>query len=115
MAYSVASTLSITYMGAGMEKISGVDLLTGSLSFVGLGVVASLLPAVLQPLARLSPTTCVLEGMRAAVLRCASVAELWVDIFPLLVAGVDAIPLGLRVFGVGEHCAKRTGKLKRNG
>jgi ABC-2 type transport system permease protein len=122
-------------------------LLAGSLSFVGLGMVASVLPllfpergaqmtnvvqatfllisgvyypiqvlpAGLQPLARVSPATYVLEGMRAAVLEGQPLAALWPFIWPLLVAGVVAIPLGLRIFGMGERYAKRTGKLKRNG
>jgi ABC-2 type transport system permease protein len=73
------------------------------------------LPAGLQPLARVSPATYVLEGMRAAILEGSPVTELWPFIWPLLVAGVVAIPVGLRIFGMGEHYAKRTGKLKRNG
>jgi ABC-2 type transport system permease protein len=124
-----------------------IMLLAGSLSFVGLGIVASvlpllfpergaqmtnvvqalfllisgvyypieILPAAMRPLARVSPATYVLEGMRAAVLRGSGLAELWPYIWPLLVAGLVAIPVGLRVFGAGEHYAKRTGKLKRNG
>ncbi len=124
-----------------------IMLLAGSLSFVGLGIVASvlpllfpergaqmtnvvqalfllisgvyypieILPAAIRPLARVSPATYVLEGMRAAVLRGSGLAELWPNIWPLLVAGLVAIPVGLRVFGAGEHYAKRTGKLKRNG
>jgi ABC-2 type transport system permease protein len=124
-----------------------VMLLSGSLSFVGLGVMASVLPllfpergaqmtnvvqaifllisgvyypievlpAGLQPLARVSPATYVLEGMRVAILEGSPVTELWPFIWPLLVAGVVAIPVGLRIFGMGEHYAKRTGKLKRNG
>jgi hypothetical protein len=43
------------------------------------------------------------------------VAAVWGDIWPLLVIGVVAVPLGLFVFGVGERHAKRHGKLKRSG
>ena len=124
-----------------------VMLLSGSLSFVGLGIVASVLPLLfpergaqmtnvvqalfllisgvyypievlpdlLQPLARVSPATYVLEGMRASVLDGSGLAELWPFIWPLLIAGLIAIPVGLKIFGVGERYAKRTGKLKRNG
>ncbi|HHS98047.1 MAG TPA: ABC transporter permease [Chloroflexi bacterium] len=124
-----------------------VMLLAGSLSFIGLGIVASVLPllfpergaqmtnvvqavfllisgvyypievlpAWIQPLARLSPATFVLEGMRAAVLEGAPTGALWPYLWPLLVAGAVAIPLGLWIFRMGERYAKRTGKLKRNG
>ena len=122
-------------------------LLAGSLSFIGMGIVASVLPllfpergaqmtnvvqaifllisgvyypvevlpAIFQPLARISPATYVLEGMRASVLRAAGLGELWRYIWPLLIAGLVAIPLGLKIFAMGERYAKRTGKLKRNG
>jgi hypothetical protein len=40
---------------------------------------------------------------------------LWADIWPLLVIGVVAVPLGLEIFRRGEVYAKRHGKLKRSG
>ena len=124
-----------------------VMLLTGSLSFIGLGIVASVLPLLfpergaqmthviqaffllvsgvyypievlpvwMQPLARISPATFVLEGMRATILEGAPTRSLWPLVWPLLVAGVIAVPLGLWIFRLGERYAKRTGKLKRNG
>ena len=124
-----------------------VMLLAGSLSFIGLGIIASVLPllfpergaqmtnviqavfllisgvyypvevlpAWMQPLARVSPATFVLEGMRAAILEGVPTRALWPYLWPLLMAGVIAIPLGQRVFRLGERYAKRTGKLKRNG
>ncbi len=122
-------------------------LLAGSLSFIGLGILASVLPLLfpergaqmthviqaffllvsgvyypidvlpdwLQPLARISPATFVLEGMRATILEGASTRSLWPFIWPLLIAGLVALPVGLLVFRAGERYAKRTGKLKRNG
>lgn len=124
-----------------------VVLLSGSFSFIGLGIVASVLPllfpergaqmtnvlqavfllisgvyypvevlpAWIQPLARVSPATFVLEGMRAAILRGVSTASLWPYLWPALLAGVVSIPLGLTVFHQAEKYAKRTGKLKRDG
>ncbi|HEC33148.1 MAG TPA: ABC transporter permease [Chloroflexi bacterium] len=124
-----------------------VMLLAGSLSFIGLGIVASVLPllfpergaqmtnviqavfllisgvyypievlpAWMQPLAQVSPATFVLEGMRATILDGAPTRTLWPYLWPLLVAGMVAVPLGLRVFRLGEQYAKRAGKLKRNG
>jgi hypothetical protein len=45
----------------------------------------------------------------------ASLGSQWGNIWPLLVLGVVAIPLGLAVFTAGERYAKRHGKLKRSG
>jgi ABC-2 type transport system permease protein len=75
----------------------------------------SVLPAWMQAVARLSPATYVLEGVRGALLAGQPTGELWPTIWPLLVMGVVLIPVGVFVFGRAEHYAKRTGKLKRNG
>jgi ABC-2 type transport system permease protein len=122
-------------------------LLAGSLSFIGLGIVASVLPLLfpergaqmthviqallllisgvyfpvsvlpewMQPLARLSPATYVLEGMRAALLDGAGTGSLVGHLGRLVFIGVIAIPVGLAVFRQAEKYAKRTGKLKRSG
>jgi ABC-2 type transport system permease protein len=39
----------------------------------------------------------------------------WADVWPLLIIAVLATPIGLSVFKVGERYAKRHGKLKRSG
>jgi ABC-2 type transport system permease protein len=121
---------------------------TGSMSFIGLGMLAavlpllspekgmqmtniikalvllvsgvyypiSVLPAWLQPLARISPAYYMLEGMRAALLAGAGVRSLLMPaIVPVLITGVITIPTGLYVFMRAERYAKRTGVLKRNG
>jgi len=75
----------------------------------------SVLPQWMQGLARLSPATYVLEGMRMALLTGASFAQLWPFVLPLLAMGLVAVPLGVWIFGRAERYAKRTGKLKRNG
>lgn len=122
-------------------------LLVGSLSFVGVGVMGSVLPLLfpergsqmthviiallllvsgvyypievlpqaLQTLSRFSPATYVLEGTRLALLEGASVIQLWPQIWPTVLMGLLAIPLGLWVFHIAEQYAKRTGKLHRNG
>ncbi|HFD40191.1 MAG TPA: ABC transporter permease [Anaerolineae bacterium] len=122
-------------------------LLAGSLSFIGLGIVAavmpllfpergaqmthvlqaallllsgvyypvSVLPTWMQAVARFSPATYVLEGVRAGLLHGAATADLWAYIWPLLLMGLVLIPLGVFVFGQAERYAKRTGRLKRNG
>ncbi len=75
----------------------------------------SVLPPWLQVFSKLSPATYVLDGSREALLSGAPTESLWGYVWPLLVMGVIAIPVGLRVFHWAEHYAKRTGKLHRNG
>jgi len=122
-------------------------LVAGSLSFIGLGIVASVLPLLfpergaqmthviqallllisgvyfpisvlpewMQPLARFSPATYVLEGMRAALLDRAGTGALLGYLGRLMLIGAVAIPVGLAIFRQAEKYAKRTGKLKRSG
>jgi ABC-2 type transport system permease protein len=122
-------------------------MLSGSLSFIGVGIVGSVLPLLfpergsqmthviiailllvsgvyypvevlpefLQKVAVFSPATYVLDGARLALLEGTGTLELWSHIWPTLIMGVIAIPLGLWVFGIAERYAKRTGKLHRNG
>ena len=69
----------------------------------------------MQVISTISPATYALRGIRAAILEGATPADVWGDIWPLLLIGVVAIPLGLWVFRRGEQYAKRHGKLKRSG
>jgi len=75
----------------------------------------SVLPEWMQWIAKISPATYALDGIRAAVLHGATLSDLWGDIWPLLLIGAISVPLGLWVFGRGEHYAKKHGKLKRSG
>ena len=122
-------------------------LIVGCLSFVGIGIMGSILPLLfpergsqmthviiavlllisgvyypisvlpefLQKLAVLSPATYVLDGTRLALLEGTPTSELWPLIWPTLIMGLIAIPVGLWVFGMAERYAKRNGKLHRNG
>jgi ABC-2 type transport system permease protein len=124
-----------------------IALISGSLSFIGISVMAStlpllfpergaqmthiviaflllvsgvyypvsVLPEALQKLSVFSPATYVLEGVRKALLENVATAELWPYIWPALVMGIIAIPVGLKIFNIAERYAKRTGKLARNG
>jgi len=124
-----------------------VMLLAGSLSFIGVGVMGSVLPLLfpergsqmthviiailllvsgvyypvevlpgfLQKLAVYSPATYVLDGTRKALLEGTPTLQLWQYIWPTLMMGLVAIPLGLKEFGLEERYDKRTGKLHRNG
>jgi ABC-2 type transport system permease protein len=75
----------------------------------------SVLPGWMQPAARISPATYVLEGMRAALLEGAPFGRLVGQLLPLLAMGLVAVPLGVFIFSKAERYAKRTGKLKRSG
>jgi len=77
----------------------------------------SVLPMWMQPLARVSPATYVLEGLRAGLMQGQPLwsSAVWNITWPLLLTGIVSIPLGIYIFGVAERYAKRTGKLKRNG
>lgn len=122
-------------------------LAVGSLSFIGFGIMAAVLPLLfpergaqmahviqavlllvsgvyypitvlpqwMQAIARVSPATYVLEGMRAALLDGAPLGTMWPQILPLLLMGGIALPLGVFIFGRAERFAKRTGRLKRSG
>src|SRR3954452_17488140 len=124
-----------------------VVLLTGSLSFIGIGIMASTLPLLftergaqmvfiissslllisgvyypiavlpgwMQALARISPATYVLNGVRAALLDGVSLGSLRSELLILLLIGVLSIPAGVWTFGRVERYAKRMGRLKRSG
>jgi ABC-2 type transport system permease protein len=99
------------------EKGAQLGFIAQGLLLVVSGVYypVSVLPQWMQWLATISPATYALRGIRAAVLSGAGVGALWGDLWPLLVLGAIAIPLGLAVFRAGERYAKRHGKLKRSG
>src|SRR6266699_2156235 len=124
-------------------------LLIGSVSFIGFGIGAAVLPLLftergsqmsyivrailllvsgvyypiqvlpgwMQPLAKISPATYVLDGLRAGLLNNQVFwsAEIWSYTWPLIITGIVSVPLGIYIFRIAERYAKRTGKLKRNG
>ncbi len=118
---------SISFVGIGMmtsvlplispEKGTQLGFIAQGLLLVVSGVYypVSVLPEWMQWLSTISPATYALEGTRDAILEGAGVADLWDELWPLLVIGVVSIPLGLHVFRLGERHAKRHGKLKRSG
>ncbi len=118
---------SVSFVGVGMvtavlplispEKGAQFGFIAQGLLLVVSGVYypVSVLPEWMQWLAKISPATYALRGIRASVLDGAGLGALWSDVWPLLLLGVIAIPLGLLVFRTGELYAKRNGKLKRSG
>jgi ABC-2 type transport system permease protein len=75
----------------------------------------SVLPGWMQALAKISPATYALDGIRDAIINGAGVSDMWPNIWPLIIIGLVSVPLGLEVFRRGERYAKRHGKLKRSG
>lgn len=75
------------------------------------------LPGWMQPLARISPATYVLNGLREALLSNKVIwsVDIWSNTWPLIITGIVSVPLGIYIFRIAERYAKRTGKLKRNG
>ena len=73
------------------------------------------LPDFLERLSKFSPATYVLEGARQALLEGTPTAQLWDQIWPVILLGIVLIPSGMWVFGRAERYAKHTGKLHRNG
>ncbi|HYX83656.1 MAG TPA: ABC transporter permease [Gaiellales bacterium] len=123
----VLAASSFSFVGIGMmtavlplispEKGTQLGFIAQGLLLVISGVYypVSVLPQWMQWLSVVSPATYTLEGARRAVLDGAGVGALWSDIWPLILIGALAIPLGLQVFAAGERFAKRHGRLKRSG
>jgi len=123
----VLMVASISFIGIGMmtavlplispEKGTQLGFVAQGLLLVVSGVYypVSVLPGWLQAVAKISPATYALRGIRHAILNGASVPDVWRDIWPLLVIGAVSIPLGFAIFHRGEIYAKRHGMLKRSG
>ena len=123
----VIAVSSFSFIGIGMmtavlplispEKGTQLGFIAQGLLLVVSGVYydVSVLPQWMQWLSVVSPATYTLEGARSAILDGAGPAEVWDDIWPLLVIGAVAIPGGLAVFRRGERFAKQHGRLKRSG
>jgi|SRR5215210_16626 len=123
----VLAVASISFIGIGMmtavlplispEKGTQIGYVAQGLMLVVSGVYypVSVLPDWMEWLSKISPATYALRGIRAAILEGASIGSLWGDIWPLIVIGVAAIPIGIEIFRRGELHAKKHGKLKRSG
>jgi ABC-2 type transport system permease protein len=123
----VLAVASFSFMGVG-TMTSVLPLISpekgAQLGFVAQGTLlvisgvyypVSVLPQWMQWLSTISPATYALRGIRRALLDGAGVGGVWGDIWPLMIIGVIAMPLGLWVFRQGEVYAKKHGKLKRSG
>jgi ABC-2 type transport system permease protein len=118
---------SISFIGIGMmtavlplispEKGTQLGFVAQGILLVVSGVYypVSVLPEWMQWLAKISPATYALDGIRDAIINGAGISAMWPDIWPLILIGIVSVPLGLEVFRRGERYAKRHGKLKRSG
>jgi ABC-2 type transport system permease protein len=123
----VLAASSVSFVGIGMmtavlplvspEKGTQLGFIAQGLLLVISGVYypVSVLPQWMQWLSVVSPATYTLEGARRAILDGAGVTAVWDDLWPLILIGAVAVPLGLFVFSQGERYAKRHGRLKRSG
>jgi ABC-2 type transport system permease protein len=123
----VLAVSSVSFVGIGMmtavlplvspEKGTQLGFIAQGLLLVVSGVYypVTVLPQWMQWISVVSPATYTLEGARKAILDGAGPAAVWADIWPLILIGVIAVPLGLYVFSRGERYAKRHGRLKRSG
>jgi ABC-2 type transport system permease protein len=123
----VLMVASISFIGIGMmtavlplispEKGTQLGFVAQGILLVVSGVYypISVLPEWMQWIAKISPATYALDAARKSILHGAGLTSLWGDIWPLLLIGLVAVPLGLEVFRRGERHAKRHGKLKRSG
>jgi ABC-2 type transport system permease protein len=114
--FGIASSvlpLLFTERGAQMSYIIRAVLLLLS----GVYYPITVLPGWMQVLARLSPATYVMDGLRAGVMKGEPIGSPDVinATWPLIITGIVSIPLGVGIFTLAERYAKRTGKLKRNG
>jgi ABC-2 type transport system permease protein len=108
---SAVLPLLFTERGAQMAYIIRAIMLLVS----GVYYPVTVLPGWMQWIAKVTPTTYMLDGLRHSIQNNASVGQLLPDIWPLLICGVVLVPLGQYIFSVAERYAKRTGRLKRNG
>jgi ABC-2 type transport system permease protein len=126
-AFVVLVVASVSFIGIGM-MMSVLPLISPEkgtqLGFVAQGTLlvvsgvyypVSVLPDWMQWIAKVSPATYALDGIRSAILEGQGLSAMWDDLWPLIVIGVFSIPAGLFVFRQGEQYAKRHGKLKRSG
>jgi len=86
--------------------VIGISAVVGGMMYP-----VSVLPGVLQRLARLLPLTYSLEGMRAALLGRASIVELWPSLRALLLFAIVLLPLSFAAFSWALRRTKITGTL----
>jgi ABC-2 type transport system permease protein len=108
-----AAILPLVSPEKGMQVVSIFQSLL--LMFSGVYYEINILPQWMQWVARFSPATYALRGMRASILNGAGWSEVWIFVGPLLIFGAIMIPSGILLFIRMERWAKQKGVLKRSG
>lgn len=109
----IAAILPLLYVERGDQMIFVIQ--SSLLVVSGVYYSIDVLPPWMQVLARFSPATYVLDGVRAGLIDGMPLTSLSHDLVPLGIMGLVLVPLGLWAFGQAERYAKRTGTLKRVG
>jgi ABC-2 type transport system permease protein len=115
LAFAGLGILSASYLLLFMRGNPAKWLLLGLSGVLG-GMMypVSVLPHWLQTLARLLPITYSLEGLRAAILNGAGIAELWQSIRVLLLFAAVLLPVSSVVFSWALRRTKITGTLSHS-
>jgi ABC-2 type transport system permease protein len=123
----VVAVASVSFIGIGMmtsvmplispEKGMQLGFIAQGMLLVVSGVYypVDVLPTWMEWIAKISPATYALDGIRDAVLEGDGLTAMGDELWPLVLIGAVSIPLGLAVFSLGERHAKKHGKLKRSG
>jgi ABC-2 type transport system permease protein len=109
----MAAVLPLMYVERGSQMTFVLQSLL--LLFSGVYYSIDVLPPWMQLVARFSPGTYILDGVRHGLIDGVPIGALLHDVWPLVLMAVVFIPLGVKVFAIAERYAKRTGKLKRVG
>lgn len=108
-----ASTLPLLFPERGAQMVFIAQ--TCLLLFSGVYYPIDVMPEWMQAVARVSPATYALEGIRSSLLEGRGLLEQGGTLLPLVLIGAVTIPLGVHIFTLAERYAKRTGRLKRSG
>ena len=107
---SVLALLSVEKGAQMMMVVEGIILLISGVYYP-----VDVLPGPLQLLARASPLTYVLSGIRESLLHGRGLRDQLGTVALLLGMGAVLVPVGLLTFAWAERRAKRLGLLKRSG
>lgn len=109
----LAAVMPLLFPERGVQMTNVVAALLLLIS--GVYYPVEVLPGWLQVLARLSPATYVIRGMRGAILEGLGLSDATRPLALLAVGGIAMILFGTWIFSLAERYAKRTGRLKRSG
>ena len=109
----LASVLPLLSLERGQQMTVAVEGVLLVIS--GVYYPVSVLPGPLQLLARISPLTYALDGIRSSLIEGRGLAAQAPNLLVLTLMGAVLLPAGMLAFGWVERRAKRLGLLKRSG